>query len=810
MKILIPVFLVILFCGRTVQAQTPEDLLNSWSDKSPVEKVYLHFDRDNYLAGETMWFKGYLYSDFYPDTISTTLYVELLNASSVIVSKKVLPVAFGNTKGQVELPDSLSTGHYFVRAYSPTMLNHAGEFLFSRRLHITGKNPGGSPVFSGKKTRIEFFPESGNFVSDMPNTIAFKVTDESGLPLHSVGIVRSERGDSITEFSSYHDGMGMFDINPSKGIKYYVQLKGDPSAVKYDLPAVSGIGLVFRLMPNPLGRYFEIYQRPDNPSFRAAYIIGQMQHRQVFRMELNPEKNDLIGLINTQKLNSGILHVTVFNKEGMPLAERLCFVDNKEYRQTAQLLTDTVNFSGRMKNHFTLSFPDTIGGSFSVAITDPDYAAESQRSENIISSLLLTSDLKGYVHNPIYYFSSDDDSVKNALDILMMIHGWRRFKWSELPGISKQALRYQDPGYITITGKVNIRDTRKPLSNKDLFLLIFPMEDSLNSSMQFMNTNEEGRFRLDSLVFFGKTRFFVSDMLGKKNKWLDLYPDSDSINTSFGLPSLDIKQYLNPAATIPDSISSRLAYDYAAILNAEGQMLGAVTLKVRKKSPVQELEERYASGLFSGLSEKTIDLVNTKEKITQNNIFDYIQGRVPGIKVQKNGFNYQLFYRQRFSLTGGAIPMILYLNEMQTDARLISTIPASQVSMIKIFSSFFGAEGNGTGGVLAIYTKQGADLNNSLSTSADIFMYKGYSITKEFYSPDYSVPVKTDSASQKDHRVTLHWQPDIYVDGGDTKVPVVFYNNDRSRRFKVIVEGMTSEGKMVFIEKIISPSPRPF
>lgn len=130
-------FLFILW-GLSVSGQKPEDLLTNWSDKSPVEKVYLHLDKDNYIAGETVWFKSYLYSDFYPDTISTTLYVELLNGSSVPISVKILPVVYGNTKGQFELPDTLATGYYFIRAYSLTMLNHSDEFLFKQTIYVSG------------------------------------------------------------------------------------------------------------------------------------------------------------------------------------------------------------------------------------------------------------------------------------------------------------------------------------------------------------------------------------------------------------------------------------------------------------------------------------------------------------------------------------------------------------------------------------------------------------------------------------------------------------------------------------------------
>ncbi|HMU45340.1 MAG TPA: hypothetical protein PKC72_03180 [Chitinophagaceae bacterium] len=795
-----------VFCfSQNLKAQEPAELLNTWANATPIEKIYLHLDRENYIAGSVVWFKAYLYSDFYPDTISTSLYVELLSSRSTIILKKVFPVLFGNAKGQLELPDTLKSGNYFIRAYSPTMLNHSDEFLFQRSVSVYGKEASVDNINSSS-IKVEFFPESGNFVADLPNTIAVKITDGSGMPVNRSGVVKNEKDETVAEFITYHDGMGMFDIKPGKDSKYYVQLNDDPVSVKYELPAISPSGLVFRLMPNPQGKYFEIYQSSEDVSRRASYMIGQMQHRVVFKMELDPDKKDINGYINTTQLKSGILQATVFNKDGIPLAERLSFIDNKEYIQKAELITDTVNFSERAKNYFTLSIPDTVGGSFSVSITDPEYSIESSRQNNIISSLILTGDLRGYIHNPVYYFSADQDSATNAMDLLMMINGWRRFKWAELPVISSKQPLYKDSGYITITGHVNIRDRKKPLANKELFLMRTSKEDSLNTSIEFMQTDDEGKFRMDSLIFFGTTRFYVSDMQGGKNKWLDIYPDNDSINMSFNLKPLTLNRFKPYTAG-----QSALQDDYDEILKANGQMLEGITVKAKKKTSLQELEERYASGMFSGLSEKTIDLVNSNEKIYQNNIFDYIQGRVPGIKVQKEGLNYTLFYRQRFSLMGGPIPMALYLNEMQTTSRIISTIPANQVAMIKVYSSFFGAEGNGVGGVLAVYTKQGADLSNALMTSADIFQYKGYSVIKEFYAPDYSVPsAKTDSSFKKDHRITLHWQPDILADGVDTKIPIVFYNNDRTKKFRVIVEGMTSEGKMLFIEKIIAPVQKGF
>ena len=111
---------------------------------------------------------------------------------------------------------------------------------------------------------------------------------------------------------------------------------------------------------------------------------------------------------------------------------------------------------------------------------------------------------------------------------------------------------------------------------------------------------------------------------------------------------------------------------------------------------------------------------------------------------------------------------------------------------------------------MALYTKQHTDLANDLATSADILQYKGYSIIKESYSPDYSDADVLAKSKGQDQRITLHWQPDIIMDGTMKEIPVRFYNNDRTKSFKVIVEGITEEGKMVFIEKTISPQTKGF
>ncbi|MEO7983057.1 MAG: hypothetical protein ABI688_03140 [Bacteroidota bacterium] len=781
---------------------------------SPIEKVYLHIDRDNYIAGESTWFKAYLYSEYLPDTISTSLYVEITNDAGMVVARSIVPVLLGTANGQINLADSLKTGSYNLRAYSPTMLNHDAGFIYKRSIFIYGqKNKMPEPARE-KMLRLEFFPEGGNLVTGFANTLAFKATDERGMAAEIKGKIFNEKDEVVTLFNSYHDGMGMFELIPTGAEKYYALADGDIPGKKYWLPEQTNNGIAITVIPHPQGNFFELKQHSNDPALRVAYMIGQMQHHVVFKKEFKNSPEEMQGVINTQKLHSGILQITFFNKDDQPLAERLCFVNNHEYIQRGQLIADTINFSAKGRNRFHIQFKDTVQGSFSVSITDPEYNLVPEREENIFSVLLLTSDINGYVHNPAYYFSADNDSVKTALDLVMMTNGWRRFKWTELVKQTPATNAFKDPSFITLSGKVNLRDTRKPFAEKPLLLMLITADSTRR--MQMINTDRQGNFRLDSMLFFGQSRILFSDIRGKKSQFIDVQFSGDSLTRSFTLP-------VPPKIPFATAITSnpRIEMDYDAILRATGVMLEGITVKTKKKNPVQELEEKYASGLFASDANKTIDLVNNKEAEPYQNIFEYLQSRVIGLQVLKDQdaespgrapgrpppplgeIDYQLYYRQGGSVSSmGSIPMTLYLDEVQTDASVITTIPANQVAMVKLFSSFAGATGNGAGGVLAIYTKKGTDMNDVMQHAADVTNYNGYTVIKEFYVPDYIID--KSARTKTDNRITLDWRPSILVNNLDPKIPLTFYNNDRTNSFKIVVEGMTVDGKMLLIEKTIT------
>jgi hypothetical protein len=790
---------IMLFTSLLIKAQAPIQQLEKLHQRMPIEKVYLHLDRDQYKAGDTIWYKAYLNAEFLPDTMSSVLYVQLSKKGEDKLHTKISPVLMSTAQGYLELSDSLMSGEYIVKAFSPTMLNAGEDFIFQQTVLIKGaKKIADNTVAIASKPSLTFFPEGGNFVAGISNSVAFKCVDQWNKPVDLTITIFKNKVDTVATATTMHDGMGVFDLTPMANEIYFASYSYQGQNYTQALPTLQLSGVSVTFLPHLQGNYFEIRMAGDDPLFKPAYMVGQWQHQLVFKQILHPIKNEIQGVLDTRKLHSGLLQVTIFNSENLPLAERLVFVDNKEYVQPIELSMDTLSVLPRAKNVLAVNFPDTIQGNFSVAVTDADYAVAPAAEQTIISNFLLSADIKGVINNPAWYFSSNEDSVKTALDLLLMTQGWRRFSWQKLEKQLATGLKYKDPSFITITGKVTMKDTNKPIANKQLLAIMTSGGKGKNSF--FVQTDEKGNFKLDSLLFFGQARIYLMETIGKKSQYIEVKAVNDS------LQSVQVKATADELIAIQTAkLQVNYKVDTAVIDKGEGLLLQGITVKAIKKTPLEEVEDRYTTGMFSGMSNRSIDLVNTDESITDLSIFEYLQNRVPGIDMTSdggpNGGEYVIYYRQGPSVSSmGPIPMTIYLNEIETDATVVASIPPADIALIKLYSSFPGATGNGAGGVLSIYTKKGNDQSHSVR--GDAFNYRGFSIRKEFYSPDYSQ--LNGTFVKNDRRVTLQWIPSVFLSQSSARVPIRFYNSDRTKRFRVIVEGMTFNGKLIHAEKVFS------
>ncbi len=786
------------------QSPSPDSLLREVSDKYPLEKIYVHFDKEAYLAGETIWFKAYLLSGNKPSQTSSMLCVEWLNDSGRLMQKKVFPLINSSAAGSFEIPPGLGSMVTTVRAYTKSMMNLGLEGLYQHRLHILSADPVKSAGSEEKEYRVYFLPEGGNLISGISNRVAVKVTDQWGYPVNAEGLISDDKGKEILRFSTSFLGMGSFNLTPEAGAAYFAQCSiGGIPKMNIKLPAVKLQGVMLQAERLASGTYVKVNSETVyQDQLLPAYILGVMENTVVFSIPIPAGTRNVKAGIPMEQLPTGILQLTVFTAAGEPLSERLVFVHNNDYRFGATLKADLLDLSNRKKNEFSLTLDDTLNASFSVSVTDADNTMTADETDNIYSGLLLTGELKGYIHNPRYYFEADDEAHRQNLDLLMMTNGWRRFSWDEILSKRVPPIRYKDDGYIRLAGTVYNSDRTDLI--RQTTLSVFIKSRNADSRMVIVPVDSLGQFNMTGMIYEDTATFYLQLAEGKKRKPL-IELSSQSVINQF---TLGTPLFASPLRSLTrGEIADRVRRLNQELLSPDFSKkaitLSEVKFTVRSKSPMQLVEEKYVkSPLFSSYSTKTLDLVNDPQaKNISVNIFEYLKGRLSSVTITGSMGNYFLNFRNSMSLFGGKIPMDLYLNEVPSNSLQISTIPVNQVALVKVYpQGFIGGAGNSPGGALAIFTKSGSDMALLPGTDqAYQFGFQGFSAAREFFSPDYSQV----NIAEKDTRTTLYWNPYLRTDPNDKACHFSFYNNDRTRRIRVVLEGMSEDGRLLRIEKIL-------
>ena len=735
-----------------------------YADNFPQEKVYIQFDKNIYTAGESIWFKAYLFSGTDPSLISTSFYAELSDAKGNIVQRKSAPVIESSAASSFDIPADFKEDHYHFRAYTSWMMNFDTTFLYEKDIRIISKtvdSPGSAPP---QEQYLQFFAEGGDMVAGLENSIAFKSTDQYGMPVPIKGVIKDGAGKEVLEFISIHDGMGKFFLIPdSKDVFTAEWNDAKGAAHKMDLPAVKPEGITLRVLNADKKVIFAIAKASsESHAYDHLSVIAYMNQQLVYKAMVNLQESPMSGgSIPTYQLPSGILQITIFNNHDQPLAERIAFVNNHEYDFPANITVQTKSTAKRGINSFDIEVPDSLRSNLSVAVTDFEADGRKKDEDNIFSRLLLTADIKGMVYKPFYYFSNTSDSTRNHLDLVMMTHGWRRFKWEQLFAGRKPVIKYPRQEYLAINAEVfGIDPTR--LSSKEGINIILKKKDS---SVQMIEVPrfKAGKFLIDGLIFYDTAKAFYQFNVNRnlphesaivfKNGLYSGFKQSKALVTSYNGWTADDSLFLKKNRFILDE-AIRIKPD----LDKRVQILATVTVKGRQKSPAQKLDEQYTSGLFSGGDAYSFDILNDPTAIAYPDVFAYLSGKVGGLQITTDATGQPL-------LLWRGTPTTIFLDEMKVaSSEIKNLVSVPQIALVKVFRP--GAMmnlGGGAGGTIAIYTRKGVDRVYDPSIHGlEQFRIVGYSAIKQFYSPDYLR--QTEINDIEDIRTTLYWKPFIFLD----------------------------------------------
>ena len=775
-------------------AQKIDSTLATYAKDYGQEKMYLQYDKSSYAPGETVWFKDYLMKGMFPDDESKTVYIDWIGANGNILLHSVCAVENASTYGQFEIPESYNGEYIHVRAYTKWMLNFDSAFLYNHDLKILSDQK--KPVAKIKVIpELHFFPEGGDAIVGMTNKIAFKANDQYGRPVSINGVIKDNNGSVIDSLKAIHDGMGYFFIFPHEGQSFSAFWKDENgNEDSTPLPAIKNSGAGLRVSIAGSNRIFQV-SAAASASFTAIHVLGTMYQHPIFSSDETLQNGKADGTIPTETLPSGILTITVFDPQWKPLAERITYVNNEDYLFNPGLNMVTSGLGKRAKNDLEITVPDNVAADFSVSVTDAKL--ESDNDDNIISHLLLTGELKGKVWNPTHYFLNNSDSLAQQLDLVMLTHGWRRFNWEKVVQGKFPDIKYQkDTSYLSLSGKV-IGAKPEQLQKAGDIILMLTQKNSGTETFT-IPVEPDGNFNDPSLILFDTAQIFY-DFATKKSM--------DKISVQF-MPDVlpPFSHYFNAPSFTNDYFSDTSGNHCHLQLSKEaeeqlkyfkGQVLENVNIQSRIKSKVQVINDKYTNGIFKGGNATELDVLDDPLSTSYTDIISYIQGKVPSLFFDNVAQKF-LWMRNRAGENGPGV----YLNEMGTTYDVLSSIPVANVAYIKVFRpGFVGAPGGGTGGAIVIYTKMGKDGEPiSYLKGLDNHTVNGYTVVKEFYSPDYDTLTTTD---KKDLRTTLYWNPTINTVPGQNKVNLTFFNNDFTDEFRVTIEGMTSDGRLTHIEKMV-------
>ncbi|WP_139377395.1 hypothetical protein [Daejeonella lutea] len=739
------------------------------------EKVFIHTDREFYLAGELMWFKSYNTdaATNRPSVLSKVTYLELFDANKKSVLQTKIPINGGSGNGSVFLPLSLQSGNYVLRAYTSWMMNFGPDLFFEKKITILNSlSPGGVEPVSALSYDVQFFPEGGNLLANVENKVAFRVTNSGGFGESFRGAVIDERNDTVARFQPLKFGIGNFSFMPAANKKYraIVYVKGNSQTVSAELPTVRTSGYNLKVITAGPGQVNVKVNSVQNSGPVYLFIHNRQQTKVA---EVGVIENGTASFnVDIAKLDEGISHFTIFNSDLRPVAERLYFKRPK--RQLAiQATTDKRDYSQRNKVNIGVEAQlnnRPAEADMSVAIYKLD-SLSSASGTDFFNYQWLSSELKGNVEQADYYFRESGSEIDQALDNLMLTHGWRRFQWTDVLKGQEPVINHipEFDGHI-ITGTIKDRNTGRPASGIMTFLSIPSKRTQIYSSRSDEN---------------GKIRFFTKGLQG---------PGEAVVQTNLMQDSSYVIEISNP-------FSEALPQTLAGVFKVPGVSYSLlqdhhVNTQVQNVYFANKLRSFKASSVdstsFYGQPEFIYNLDDfVRFKTTEEVLREYVPAVV--IFRQRNNFNV-VVDKKTASGPVGSVPLIILDGVPIFDRgnKIMAYDPAKiQRLEVSTKNSFLG---DTTFNSIVNFTSFKGNLEGFELDPRDLVIdYEGLQLQREFFSPLYETEVER-SSRLPDMRQLLYWSPNVRTDKNG-KSSVSFYTSDQSGKYVVVIQGITADGK---------------
>jgi hypothetical protein len=770
---------ILLLFKKQTHAQEPLTAVpgqfKQYCNNMHLEKMYVHTDKNFYLAGELMWLKIYNVDGalYQPADLSKIAYVEILDKENKPVMQTKIRLAKGKGNGSFFLPVSINSGNYKLRAYTNWMKNFSAAFYFEKPVTIVNTLKTLTPTTTDTAThcQIAFFPEGGNLVKDVTSKVAFQVTDRFGKGIDCKGMVLSQNNDTLLTFQSFKFGMGhfMFTPNSTQPAKAVIILANGRTIIQ-NLPAAYEQGYVMQLGEETAGS-IKVTITSKSAASQSVYLFAYS--RQVMQVA---EKQPIINgvatfLIDKNKLADGVSTLTVFNDQQQPVCERLYF--KKPHQVLAVAASSNAAQYGNRKrvalsvNTQHANAPTGCAANLSVAVYRID-SLQTIDPNSVLNYLWLTSELAGNIESPAYYFAADNDETKEATDNLLLVHGWRKFDWDRVFNDKRPAFEFvpEFDGHIISCQLKNNENAAATGSTTDAWLSIPGIQ------LQFYNSKvtDKGKIYFDVRDYYGQNEIIIQTDNPDSNAHVEVLNPfsekySDAPLPAFSLPAVG-QNSLNE-----QSIGMQVLNTY------EAGKLSQFAIPAIDTTP------------FYGKPTKSYKLDDYVRFTTMEEV---LREYVPEVAVRRYGGQLHLkvfdYDTHDFYPTD---PLIL-LDGVKVDNNILLGYDPLKVNKLEVVTNKYIKGEFIYQGIVNFTTYHGDMESLKLDSKAVILDYEGLQLKRNFYSPVYKTEQQA-SSRLPDFRNLLYWEPDLQTDASG-KATIEFYTSDIEGKYVAVLQGMDDAG----------------
>ena len=838
---------------EALSQSAPADSLLMWAGNIhqfnslfPQEKVYLQFDNSAYFQGENIWFKAFVTNaTTLQRAPSKVLYVDLVTPGGLVAETRKLKVVDGQADGVFPLVDpstgqargvrgmlNYPSGFYEIRAYTQNQLDFSQEAIFSRVIPVYTRprhdgDYDNSKVIEEKKPELDpqrektdvqkrdievaFYPEGGDIVQGLPCNVAFKATGPDGLGLDGQLILR----EGAEPVRTVHDGMGavLFTRDQKAGAQaQFISADGEKRRVTLPKAVKSGYSMI--VSENTDSTLKAMAYRTADRTEKELGLVVTCRGEVVHFSKIAAADSMAIDIVSGN-WPLGVCRMTLFTKEGMILSSRSLFHSNADFKAPGiEVSTDSLismPFGPEVLN-FTLKDRDgnPIHDRFCLSVRDvKDYG--SGNTDNLMSNLLLSSDLRGYIQNPAWYMESGDDMHRRALDLLTLVQGWERYAWTTMTGQDGWTEKHRVEDSLTMNGWVMSYFNYEKLENVEVMATLTPQDKSRFEQFEYV-TDTTGYFGFDLADFYDNARFSISLMQRRSNGKLK-YPKQTRIRferadipdpRTVDIVEKDLSEHnwmrFDPADE--KKVNDTSKDEFGNIVNMDmGIVLDDVDIEARRQfvdyDTFHAWDARKDAEMELDMGEYTTDLMGyllEKGYIFHNQVYFYVHNSTK--------YQFQKPFDEPYMIDMIDVKSVMVYDEPMTTYHIKELIPLEVTYHNKHMDTdwFLYMDTCMTlHRLVDVLTKEDHELNSykdirNLSKRATTVT--GFSRPVEYFAPSYPEgPVP----GEQDFRRTLFWSPNVITDK-DGHARVQFYNNGYSTHFRISGAGITASGTPYVLE----------